>query len=72
MCGMEPRRIGFIVLDRGYMGLKPVSVPNFGHGPFAQGRIALHIALEGGHVIMTGPAAMSFSGTVDPKELIAW
>lgn len=32
----------------------------------------LHIALEGGHVIMTGPAAMSFSGTVDPKELIAW
>lgn len=32
----------------------------------------LHIALEGGHVIMTGPAATSFSGTVDPKELIAW
>jgi len=32
----------------------------------------LHIALENGHVIMTGPAATSFSGTVDPKELIAW
>lgn len=32
----------------------------------------LRIELAGGHVIMTGPAAMSFSGTVNIKELIPW
>lgn len=30
----------------------------------------LHIALENGHVIMTGPASESFHGTVDPAALI--